>query len=237
MENLSIIIPALNEGAAIAAALGDLADLRTRGAEIIVADGGSTDATVSIALKLCDEVVQAPRGRASQMNAGARAAQGDILLFLHADTKLPGTGIDVLMHGLASGHVWGRFNVRIEGPPPLLRLVAAMMNRRSRWTGIATGDQAMFMRREAFEAVGGFPDIPLMEDIEISKRLKRLGPPLCLQEEVTTSGRRWETNGVIRTILTMWRLRLAYFLGADPARLARQYGYTPREDVRQAGDT
>ena len=220
----------------IASCLQQLAAPRKDGAQVIVADGCSTDATISTALPLCDIVVTAPRGRASQMNAGAEATQGDILLFLHADTQLPENGPEALIAGLAAGkHDWGRFDVRIEGTSRLLALVAAMMNLRSRWTGIATGDQAIFVRRTAFDAVGGFPDIPLMEDIEISRRLRRLGPPLCLREKVTTSGRRWEKNGVLRTILFMWRLRLTHYFGADPAVLARQYGYTPRDD-RQRKD-
>ncbi len=232
LQNLSIIVPVLNEEAVIASCLRQLAALREQGAQVIVVDGGSTDATISTALPLCDLVVHAPRGRASQMNAGAEKAEGDILLFLHVDTRLAAGGPEALAAGLASSsHDWGRFDVRIEGLSPILALVAAMMNLRSHWTGIATGDQAIFMRRTAFNAVGGFPDILLMEDIEISRRLKLLGPPLCLREKVMTSGRRWEKNGVLRTILFMWRLRLAHYFGADPSALARQYGYTPREGL------
>jgi rSAM/selenodomain-associated transferase 2 len=173
-----------------------------------------------------DQVLSAPRGRALQMNVGAAKANGDVLLFLHADTRLPGEAERLVLDGLArSGHAWGRFDVVIEGRHPMLRLVAAMMNLRSRLTGIATGDQAIFVKRDAFQAAGGFPEIPLMEDIALSKRLKRGGRPLCLRERATTSGRRWETHGVFRTILLMWRLRLAYFLGADPAALAGRYRY------------
>jgi rSAM/selenodomain-associated transferase 2 len=226
MAPLSIIIPVLNEGDAIAGALDALAALRARGVEVIVVDGGSGDATMQNARTRADQVLTAPRGRALQMNAGAAAATGDVLLFLHADTRLPHGADAVVLDGLArSGRSWGRFDVTIAGRPALLGLIAAMMNLRSRLSGIATGDQAIFATRAAFQTAGGFPPIPLMEDIALSKRLKRKSRPLCLRARVTTSGRRWETNGVLRTIWLMWRLRLAYFLGADPARLARQYGY------------
>jgi rSAM/selenodomain-associated transferase 2 len=226
MSKLSIIMPVLNEGDGIAAALDALADLRALGTELIVVDGGSRDATVQQAQLRADQVVLAPRGRALQMNAGAEKASGEVLLFLHADTRLPAEADRVVLNGLNRSHrAWGRFDVRIEGRSPLLPVVAWLMGLRSRLTGIATGDQAIFVRREAFLAVGGFPAIALMEDIAMCKRLKRLGRPLSLRMCVTTSGRRWEKNGVLSTILLMWRLRLAYFFGADPKKLARQYGY------------
>ena len=226
MSKLSIIIPVLNEGDGIAAALDALAHLRALGTEVIVVDGGSRDATVERAQLRADRVVLAPRGRALQMNAGAESASGDVLLFLHADTRLPAEADRVVLNGLdRSRRVWGRFDVKIDGRSRLLPVVAWLMRLRSRLTGIATGDQAIFVRREAFQAVGGFPAVVLMEDIAICKRLKRLGRPLCLRACVTTSGRRWEKNGVLSTILLMWRLRFAYFLGADPKQLARQYGY------------
>lgn len=227
---LSIVVPVLNEAAMIAEALEALAPARARGAELIVVDGGSRDDTVERARPLADRVVSAPRGRGSQMNAGAASARGDVLLFLHADTRLPHDADCGMLDGLAASHrAWGRFDVTIEGQHPLLRGIALMMNLRSRLTGIATGDQAMFMTRKAFEQAGGFPDIALMEDIVMSKRLKRFGRPLCLSERVTTSGRRWEQRGVVRTIVLMWRLRLAFFLGAEPAALARRYGYGARD--------
>jgi rSAM/selenodomain-associated transferase 2 len=230
MTWLSIIVPVLNEGETIGAQLRTLLALRTRGAEVIVVDGGSHDDTISQARVAADRVLVADRGRASQMNAGAAAATGEVLLFLHADTRLPAHADDLLRRALADRtRVWGRFDVRIDGGHPLLGLVAALMNRRSRLTGIATGDQAIFVTRQAFETVGGFPDIPLMEDIVLSGRLKRLSRPICLQDRVTTSGRRWERNGVLRTILTMWRLRLAFRFGADPRRLALAYGYRPHD--------
>jgi rSAM/selenodomain-associated transferase 2 len=230
MPQLSIVIPVLDEAATIADALAALAPDRARGAELIVVDGGSRDETAEAARPLADKVIAAPRGRGSQMNAGAAAAQGDVLLFLHADTRLPPEADRLVVDALArSKRAWGRFDVTIAGRSPFLRVVAAMMNLRSRLTGIATGDQAMFMTRAAFAQAGGFPDIPLMEDIVLSRRLKSVSPPACLSARATTSGRRWDRDGVVRTILTMWRLRLAFFLGAEPARLARRYGYGVRE--------
>ncbi len=222
--SLSIIIPVLDEAATIADALCALGALRTRGAEAIVVDGGSADDTVARATRLADRVIAGARGRAAQMNAGAALARGNVLLFLHADTRLPAEADRLVLDGLAkSGRAWGRFDVAIEGRHPLLPLVAAFMNARSRLTGIATGDQAVFVTRDAFAAAGGFPDIVLMEDIELARRLKRISRPLCLHACVITSGRRWETRGVVRTILLMWRLRLAYFFGARPEELARRY--------------
>jgi rSAM/selenodomain-associated transferase 2 len=220
---LSIIMPVLNEASGIEAALRALAPLRTRGVEVIVVDGGSNDGTSALARLLADGVLGAPRGRAMQMNAGAAAATGDALLFLHVDTRLHRDADRLILDGLQDRR-WGRFDVCFDDGG-WLRLVAIMMNTRSRLTGIATGDQAMFMTRAAFEVAGGFPPIALMEDVALSARLKRLGRPLCLSARVNTSGRRWRRHGLWRTILLMWRLRLRYFLGADPARLARAYGY------------
>jgi rSAM/selenodomain-associated transferase 2 len=225
---LSIVMPMLNEAGGIVEALAALAPLRARGVEIIVSDGGSGDATVALARPLADIVVVAPRGRGRQMNAGAAASCGDVLLFLHADTRLPPDADALISDGLArTGRTWGRFDVRIAGAHRLFPVVAAAMNLRSRVTGIATGDQAIFTTKAAFGP--GFPDIPLMEDIAMTRRLKRIGPPLCIVAPVVTSGRRWEKHGVIKTILLMWWLRLAYFLGANPVRLARSYGYVPRQ--------
>lgn len=221
---LSIIVPTLDEAASIRDTLEALQPMRGRGVEVIVADGGGADGTPELAAPLADTVVFAPRGRARQMNAGAGAAKGEVLLFLHADTRLPEGADSLVLDGLATGgRLWGRFDVRITGRPWLLRVVAYLMNRRSRWTGIATGDQALFVRRETFEALGGFPDQPLMEDIELSRRLRRLDPPLCLRQCVVTSGRRWETRGVWRTILLMWRLRWLYWRGVAAERLAKLY--------------
>jgi rSAM/selenodomain-associated transferase 2 len=221
---ISIIIPCLNEAEGIAGTLSALAPLRSRGAEVIVVDGGSSDGTVERAALHADAVIGAPRGRASQMNAGAARARGEILLFLHADTQLPGSADALIVEGLQRlRRGWGRFDVAISGSHPLLRVVAWLMNARSRLTGIATGDQAIFVTRSLFTAAGGYPDIALMEDIALCKRLKRFGPPLCLRHRLTASGRRWKKHGVVRTILLMWRLRLAYWLGADPRKLAVRY--------------
>jgi rSAM/selenodomain-associated transferase 2 len=224
---LSIIMPVRDEAAAIAAALAALAPFRARGVEVIVVDGGSRDGTPELARPLADRVLSAPRGRAVQMNAGAAAARGDVLLFLHADTRLPEGADSLMLEGLArSGRVWGRFDVRIDGGG-LLGLISLMMNWRSRMTGIATGDQAMFVTRAAFERLGGFPAIALMEDVALSARLKRISRPLALRARVTTSPRRWRKHGTLRTVLLMWRLRLRFFLGADPAKLAQAYDNRP----------
>ena len=221
---LSVVVPVLDEADGIRATLDALRPLRARGIEVIVADGGSTDGTVSGCAGRGSEGIAAPRGRAAQMNAGAAAARGNVLLFLHADTLLPADADERVLEGLsASGRCWGRFDVRIDGTSRLLAVVAWMMNRRSRWSGIATGDQAIFVTREAFDAVGGFPPQPLMEDLEFWTRLRRRGPPHCLRARVHTSGRRWERRGVWRTIALMWRLRLLYWLGVNPERLARAY--------------
>ena len=214
----------LNEAAGLSAALQALAPFKARGVQVIVVDGGSSDGTVSLAKAAGATVIVAPRGRALQMNAGATYASAGILLFLHSDTILPVRADLLIATALASGRtVWGRFDVRIAGQSPMLRVVAGSMNLRSRLSGIATGDQAMFMTRAAFDAVGGFPPQPLMEDIEISRRLRRLSRPACVHARVLTSGRRWETRGVLRTVLLMLRLRFAYWRGAAPERLAELY--------------
>lgn len=220
---LSIVMPALNEAAGIAPLLVALQPLRARGVEIVLADGGSTDGTVQQAAPWVDAVVAPGRGRAVQMNAGAAAASADRLLFLHADTRLPPLADVQVLQALAGGACWGRFDVRIDGRPPMLRVVAALMNLRSRLSGIATGDQAIFVSRAAFVQVGGYPVQPLMEDIELSRRLKRLGRPACLRTQVCTSGRRWEQRGVWRTIFLMWWLRWRYWRGEPAARLAQAY--------------
>ena len=229
MPTLSIILPVLDEAPNITSALTAVAPFRARGAEVIVVDGGSRDRTMELAAPHADRVIGAPRGRAAQMNAGAAVARGDVLLFLHADTRLPLEADRLVLDGL-SGPVWrwGRFDVRIEGRSPLLMLVGSLMNWRSLVTGIATGDQAMFITRAAFEKAGGFPVIALMEDIALSKKLLRASRPLNLRAKVITSPRRWLKHGVARTIWLMWRLRLAYFFGTDPATLAQRYGYAQR---------
>ena len=221
---LSIIIPVLNEAAGIEAMLLRLASLRRDGAQLIVVDGGSEDDTAALAAAHVDIVLSSGRGRALQMHAGALAAGGDALLFLHADTVLPVDAGGLIATALRH-HAWGRFDVALDGAHPAYRLIAAMMNLRSRITSIATGDQALFMRRDFYFAAGGFPPLALMEDIAFCKRARRLARPACLRERVLTSARRWEKHGVWRTISLMWRLRLAYFLGADPETLALRYGY------------
>ena len=227
---LSIIIPVLNEAETLVSRLAALQGLRAGGVEAIVVDGGSADDSAGRSLPFADRVITAPRGRGRQMNAGAEQATGEVLLFLHADTVLPDSATERIEEVMEGGAHWGRFDVRIEGASIMLPVVAALMNMRSRLTGIATGDQAIFITREAFARVGGFPDIPLMEDIAFSSAMCRIARPACLAEKVTTSGRRWEKHGVWRTILTMWWLRLRFWLGVSPQALAREYGYVPRND-------
>ncbi len=224
---LRIVMPVLNEGPSLTERLKALQPLRQQGAEIVVVDGGSQDESWARALPWVDLLIASQPGRAAQMNAGAaaqtsRKPQG--LLFLHADTRLPPNAIALIDAALRTKG-WGRFDVRFDLVNGRMRMVASLMNWRSRWTGIATGDQAIFMRSDWFEALGGFPDQALMEDVALSGRLRALGRPACLHEKVVTSARRWQTHGFWRTVLLMWRLRLAYFLGADPAQLARDYGY------------
>ncbi|MEW6764549.1 MAG: TIGR04283 family arsenosugar biosynthesis glycosyltransferase [Pseudomonadota bacterium] len=221
---LSIIVPVLNEAAVLPGTLDRLRGLRAAGHEVIVADGGSTDGSAALAQSWADRVIEAPVGRARQMNAGAAVASGSVLLFLHADTHLPKEAGREVFAGLGTGrHDWGRFDIRLSGRRPMLRMVEFMMNLRSRLTGIATGDQAIFVRRALFERIGGFPDIPLMEDIALSRALKRHGPPLCLKIRAVTSSRRWERHGLLRTILLMWWLRLLHALGVPAEKLARHY--------------
>ncbi|TAK43736.1 MAG: glycosyltransferase [Betaproteobacteria bacterium] len=221
---LSIVIPVLDEARGIGATLAALQPLRARGHEVIVADGGSSDGTPALAAPLADRVIAAPRGRAVQMNRGAARAAGEVLVFLHADTRLPADADRLVAAALAGGRrCWGRFDIRIEGRSRLLALVGWCMNLRSRLTGIATGDQAIFATREAFGRIGGFAEIALMEDIDFSRRAKRLSAPACLGAVAVTSGRRWDRHGVVRTVVFMWCLRLAYFFGAPSDALARQY--------------
>ena len=224
MNALSVIVPCFNEADGIAATLDALSPLRDRGAQLIVVDGGSADDTVALARPRADFVLTAPRGRALQMNAGAARARGEVLLFLHADSHPPRHADTLILEGLAaSGRGWGRFDVTIAGRDPLLRVIATLMNLRSRWMRIATGDQGLFVTRALFDAVGGYREIALMEDVELSERLRRRGRPLCIRQKMTTSGRRWEKHGILRTVLLMWRLRLAYRFGADPDKLALRY--------------
>jgi rSAM/selenodomain-associated transferase 2 len=224
MQRLSIVMPALNEAANIVGALERLQPLRARGHEVIVVDGGSEDGTVKLAQPLADRVLKAPRGRARQMNAGAEHASGDVLLFLHADTRLPEDADRLIAERLpGTALAWGRFDVVIEGRPLMLKVIAAAMNLRSRVTGVCTGDQGIFVHRELFQRIGGYPPIELMEDIALTGMLRRRARPICLAPRVITSGRRWERRGVWRTMALMWWLRLRYFFGASPAHLRRLY--------------
>ena len=221
--SVSVIIPVLNEAGEVGALMPHWRELRRGGAELVVVDGGSSDATVALIERGGFAVLSAPRGRARQMNAGAAAATGALLIVLHADTRLPAGALDLVRQALTGPRCWGRFDVDLEGGGWRLRLVARLMNLRSRLSGIATGDQAIFVRRQAFEAVGGFPDQPLMEDIELSARLRRLSAPVCLRARVRTSSRRWRRHGTCRTILLMWGLRLAYACGVPSTALVRFY--------------
>jgi rSAM/selenodomain-associated transferase 2 len=218
----SIIIPTYNEATCIERCLFALQPFKPR-CELIVADGGSLDNTIALAKPLADRLIDAGKGRARQMNAGASLAQADMLLFLHADTFLPDDALDLINNGLHKNYLWGRFDIDLTGTSPMLKIIAAMMNFRSRLTGIATGDQVIFVSRRTFEQIGCFPVIPLMEDIAICKKLKQLDNPYCIKAKVTSSGRRWEEFGLARTILLMWALRLGYFFGLHPELLAKYY--------------
>ena len=221
---VSIIVPMLNEAPGLPGLLARLTELERQGCEILIVDGGSDDGSVSLAERAGFRVLASPKGRARQMNLGAAQATGDVLLFLHADTLLPEGALTTLRQSMQkTAAVWGRFDVLIDGAHPMLRVIATLMNHRSRWTGIATGDQAIFVTRKAFEAVGGYPDQPLMEDIELSNRLRALARPACIPTPVRTSGRRWESRGVWRTVLLMWRLRWAYWRGTPAEQLAQRY--------------
>ncbi|MEP3561355.1 MAG: TIGR04283 family arsenosugar biosynthesis glycosyltransferase [Marinobacter sp.] len=221
---LAIIVPVLNEAAVLTELMVHLTHWHQRGAEVVIVDGGSTDQTVAMARERGFNVITAPAGRANQMNAGAHASHAERLLFLHADTRLPDNADHVLARIFSStGPAWGRFDVVIEGRSKMLPVIATLMNWRSRFSGIATGDQALFMSRELFNQTGGFPEQPLMEDIEMSKRLKQLCRPVCLRHKVITSGRRWDTRGSWPTILLMWQLRWAYWRGIPAQQLAERY--------------
>ena len=220
---LLIVVPALNEAQSIGGTLEALEPMRRRGAAVVLVDGGSTDGTPALARPLVDRVVSCGRGRARQMNAGAAAMPGEVLWFLHADTRTPARADQAIAEALAAGHGWGRFDVRLSGRHLLLRVVERMMNLRSCVSGLATGDQGIFVTRAEFEAVGGFPEIPLMEDLALSRALRRRQRPCCLRQRLVTSSRRWERDGVLRTIVLMWLLRGAWSLGVDPARLHRIY--------------
>lgn len=220
--NISIIIPVLNEADNIVDLLSSLEPLRTAGHEVLVVDGGSTDRTSLLARPLCDRVIVSPKGRALQMNAGARQATGDMFWFLHGDSRLSREALEAVPSLFRKYH-WGRFDVCLSGRQWVYRVIEHMMNLRSRFTGIATGDQAIFVEQALFWSVGGYPEIPLMEDIALSKQLRKKIRPAIIEHLVCTSSRRWEKNGLLVTVLLMWRLRLQYFLGIDPQRLVKKY--------------
>lgn len=218
----SIIIPTLNEEKTIEGCLSALQPLRNE-CEIIIADCDSIDNTRILAAPLADIVITSAKGRAKQMNNGAKYATGDVLIFLHADTCLPENALQLIQQEISSARQWGRFDIQLSGNPYMLKVIAQMMNWRSRLTGIATGDQVIFVTRLAFEKAGQYPEINLMEDIALCKALKKISPPICLKDNVISSGRRWEHNGFYKTILLMWSIRLRYFFGADPQTLAFLY--------------
>jgi len=220
---LSIVIPTLNESDQIELCLNKLQSLRNRGHEIIVVDGGSNDNTVSLASPLSDRIIQSEKSRSIQMNTGAAAASGHCILFLHVDTVLPEDVPGLFSRIKDIENVWGRFDIRLSGRARLFRIVEKCMNIRSRLTGIATGDQVIFVGKELFNKVNGFPEIALMEDIAISRLLINYSKPVCLSEKVVSSSRRWEKNGIMKTIIKMWILRLLYYFQYNTNKLAKHY--------------
>lgn len=219
---VSIIIPTLNEEASIKNLLLQFQPYREQGHEVIVVDGGSKDNTIAIAEEYSDKVIQSQPGRAVQMNNGAIQSKGMVLWFLHADTVIPGNALNQIEQALINSD-WGRFDVRLSGSHLLFRVIEKMMNLRSCISGIATGDQGIFVKKENFDSVQGYSDIPLMEDIDFSKKLKSISSPVCIKEKLITSSRRWEENGILATVFLMWRLRFLYWLGVSADKLAVQY--------------
>ena len=218
----SIIIPVLNEAEQIRTYLTNL-QLPGNLSEIILVDGGSSDNTLALAKPFVDILIRSDKGRARQMNAGAKRASGEVLIFLHADTFLPENALKLIQQGIDAGAEWGRFDIQLSGSHPMLKVISKLMNRRSRLTGIATGDQVIFVTRRTFQRIDGFPDIQLMEDIAICKTLKKIGHPWFIHQRVTSSGRRWEQFGIYHTILLMWWLRIGYYFGVHPNTLQQLY--------------
>ena len=224
---VSIIVPIYNEVATLPGFLEHLKALRAAdptSLELVLVDGGSSDASVQIIEDAGLACRHTDRGRAVQMNDGAQAAAGDVLLFLHADTRISSTAIARARQATDEGAIGGFFRVCLRSPRPLLRFVGKMISWRSRLSGVASGDQAIFVTRSAFDQAGGYAPLPLFEDVDLSRRLKRLGPFLAMDTSVITSARRWENGGAIRTILRMWALRVLYYCGVSPDRLERYYG-------------
>jgi rSAM/selenodomain-associated transferase 2 len=219
---LSVVIPMLNEETQLPDLVHNLRSNLPRETEIVVVDGGSTDASVEVCRNAGLKVVTSAAGRALQMNRGAQDVRGDVILFLHADTRLPPQAFDLIQTAMEKC-VWGRFDIKIEGAPQFLKVVAWLINLRSRITGIATGDQAIFVKSNVFKEMGGFPRQPLMEDVDLSAQLKKRSRPACLRTVVRTSGRRWEKHGVFRTIVLMWWLRWQHWIGVPLERIARSY--------------
>jgi len=224
MKKISIVIPVLNEAEALRRHLPLLQDFRAQGHELIVVEGGQETVAEEEFAHWADQWLRSAPGRATQMNTGAVKASGEVLLFLHIDTQLPAEGLTPVAKAFEQlRHVWGRYDVRLSGDKAVFRVIEFMINLRSRVSGVATGDQTLFMRRSVFEQIGGFPDVPLMEDVAISKLLRAKAPPVCLREKVTTSSRRWEKHGVTKTVWLMWKIRLLYFFGVAPAKLRDLY--------------
>ncbi len=220
---ISVIIPMLNESNLLPKLVLSMVQFQNSESEVIFVDGGSQDASVRIVENAGFSVVATAPGRAIQMNAGAANAKGDVLLFLHADTALPANALDLIFRAIEQGGVWGHFDVTILGKSKWLKMISFMMNWRARLTGVATGDQCLFVLRSAFNHIDGFAEIPIMEDVELSKRLKKIYAPVCISERVSTSGRRWETRGIWRTIFLMWRLRWQYWRGVSVDEIAASY--------------
>ncbi len=220
---ISIIIPVLNEELNLPDVLNNLQSFRSKGHEVVIVDGGSSDNSLMLAQQGADIVIVSKAGRALQMNSGAAVATGGLFLFLHCDTILPDNALKIIANNYQAENYWGRFDVRLSGNKFVFRLIERLMNLRSRLTSIATGDQAIFIEQKLFNQLGGFPEIALMEDIAISGLLRKLSPPVCLRQKVITSSRRWENNGVLATVLLMWKLRLCYFFGVSADKLSRKY--------------